>query len=190
MNTTTNASTARSDSSDTVNLIVALLDRFPEIASLRVRPADATVELTFAIRGGLKVRERTSAIETIGAHLDAYLALTGGVSALTDVTAEAAGAFGFLHVVRDVASLDRQELVVLVTLLRERFGERLVRGAPADDLSDEDTLMRDELAEHAIEAIRDPARRKSLVGFREERRVLVYVMKHRKTKRGRASINE
>ena len=40
--------------------------------------------------------------------------------------------------------------------------------------------FQDELAESAIEALRDPAQSKSLVGFREEKRVLVYFLKSQK----------
>ena len=40
----------------------------------------------------------------------------------------------------------------------------------------------DDIAEYAVEALRDPKQSKSLIGFREEKRVLVYFLKTKKAK--------
>jgi len=60
-------------------------------------------------------------------------------------------------------------------------GEALVRN-PVEDQLEEDAAVQDEIAEYAIEALRDPAQSKSLVGFREEAHVLVYFLKQKKAK--------
>jgi hypothetical protein len=50
----------------------------------------------------------------------------------------------------------------------------------ADELFDEDPAAGDEAAFAAVEALCDPEQSKSLVGFREEKRVLVYFLKSAK----------
>ena len=52
----------------------------------------------------------------------------------------------------------------------------------APEQFEEDAAMQDDVAEYAIEALRDPAQSKSLVGFREEAHVLVYFLKQKKAK--------
>ncbi len=86
----------------------------------------------------------------------------------------------FIHITRDIATFSKDELVMLVGLLSDRFGQALVRNAVPDEHPDEDPVAQEELAEHAIDALRDPAQSKSLVGFREEKHVLVYFLKSQK----------
>ncbi len=75
---------------------------------------------------------------------------------------------------------------MLGALFAERFGETLVRNPLPEDHLDADPVAQDEAALYAIEALRDPAQSKSLVGFREEARVLVYFLKsQRKAKASR-----
>jgi hypothetical protein len=66
---------------------------------------------------------------------------------------------------------------LMVALFGERFRDSLVRNPPPDDHLDADPAAQDEAAVYAIEALRDPTQSKSLVGFREEARVLVYFLK-------------
>jgi hypothetical protein len=42
------------------------------------------------------------------------------------------------------------------------------------------------MVDFALEALRDPTQQRSLVGFREEKRVLVYFVKSRKKAKARA----
>ena len=69
---------------------------------------------------------------------------------------------------------------MLTALFSQRFGEALVKSPITDEPPDEDVAAQDDLVECAIEALRDPTQQKSLVGFREEKRVIVYFLKARK----------
>jgi hypothetical protein len=92
----------------------------------------------------------------------------------------------FVHVLRDARSTTREELVLLTSLLSERFGEKLLKNPPPDEFGEEDPGAQDEFVEYALEALRDPSQQKSLVGFREEKRVLVYFLSSRKSKKAKA----
>ncbi len=81
---------------------------------------------------------------------------------------------------RDLETFSKEELELQVGFFSDRCGEALVRNPLPDDHLEADPAAEDEAALYAIEALRDPAQSKSLVGFREEKRVLVYFLKSQK----------
>jgi hypothetical protein len=165
------------ESTDTVNVIVALLVRFPEISSIVSRPADGTVKLSYVVASRLDRRAQRGLAAAITEHVGTFLELTGDEPAALEVGCEIDGAMTFVHVTRDAASFTREELMLQIALLTERFGESLLKNPPPDDPIDEDPAARDEVVDCAIDVLRDPSRQKSLVGYREEKRVLVYFLK-------------
>jgi hypothetical protein len=173
------------ESADTVNRVVALLVRFPELHSIRSNPADATLTLSFAVRERLDRAKTQALAERVGEYVRAFLDLRGESPEKIGVACERDAAVTFVNVTRDAESFSREELELLVALFADQFGQRLVRdgeNAPVDD----DPAARDELVEVALDALRDPTRRQRLVGFREEQRVLVYFVHARKRAKARA----
>ena len=168
------------ESADTVSLICALLVRFPEIASMRAMPERGTARFSFAVRKRLDRQTQRAAIGEIEDYVGAFLALAGDEPAVLEVECESDRAATFVHVTRDVDTLSRDELAMLVSLVEQRFADALVRNPVPDEQPDEDAGAQDELVEVAIEALRNPAQSKTLVGFREEKRVLVYFLKTQK----------
>lgn len=169
------------ENADTVSLVCALLARFPELASIRSTPSEGTVRLTFAVRQRLGRRAQTEAAETVADHVNAFVSLgEGGSVATLRVECEGERSMSFVHVTRDLDSFSKEELEMLCALVSSRFPETLVLSPHDEEAWDEDELVQDEAALYAIEALRDPAQSKSLVGFREEKRVLVYFLKAQK----------
>lgn len=167
------------ENSDTVSLVCALLVRYPEIASIRSMPGEGTVRFTYAVASRIDRKMQRRAIEEIEAHVDGFLSLIGERGDVK-VECESDRALSFVHVTRDLESFTKDELAMLTSFLADRFGGALVRNPVPDEHPDEDPAFQDELAEAAIDALRDPAQSKSLVGFREEKRVLVYFLKSQK----------
>jgi hypothetical protein len=174
------------ESADTVNRVVALLVRFPELHSVRSNPADATLTLSFAVRERLdRVKQRALA-DRVSEHLRAFLDLRGDVPAKIALACDRDTAVTFVNVTRDAASFAREELELLVALFADAYGDRLVRDGASAAQPDDDPAVRDELVEVALDALRDPTQRQRLVGFREEQRVLVYFVHARKRTKARA----
>lgn len=167
------------ESSDTISLVCALLVRYPEVASIRSAPGEGLIRFSFALRRRLDRAAQRSIVEQIEAHAQGFLALTREQGA-TVVECESEKGLSFVHVSRDLESFSKDELTMLTSLMAERFGAALVRNPVPDEHPDEDPAFQEELVEAAIEALRDPAQSKSLVGFREEKRVLVYFVKSQK----------
>lgn len=140
-------------------------------------PADRTVRLTFALKSRLDKRAQSALRETLEDHITGYLMLVKDEADTVGIECESDRSTTFVHVTRDTESFSKEELEMLVALFTNDFRETLVRNPlPADHL-DADPIAQDEAALYAIEALRDPTQSKSLVGFREEARVLVYFLK-------------
>jgi hypothetical protein len=165
------------ENADTVSLVCALLVRFPELASIRSMPAEGSVRLTFALRTKLDKAGQAALAEAIADHIDGYLTLAKDEAHAVRVEFEGDRATTFVHLTRDTETFSKEELELLVALMGERYRDALVRNPAPDDHIDADPAAQDEAALYAIEALRDPEQSKSLVGFREEARVLVYFLK-------------
>ena len=170
----------RVENADTVSLVCALLVRFPELASIRSMPADRTVRLTFALRQRLDRATQTSVTEAIEDHIRSFLRSFKEEPETLRFEWEGDRSMTFVHITRDLESFTKEELELQVGFFGERFGDALVRNPMPDDHIDADPAAQDEAALFAVEALRDPAQSKSLVGFREEKRVLVYFLKSQK----------
>lgn len=167
------------ENSDTVSLVCALLVRYPEIASMRCTPGEGTVQFSFAVMQRLDKATQRVLLEEIESHVEGFLALLGE-SGQVSVDCESDRPMSFVHVTRDLETFTKDELAMLTGLFTARFDGALVRNAVPDEHPDEDPALQEELVETAIEALRDPAQSKNLVGFREEKRVLVYFLKSQK----------
>lgn len=174
------------ENADTVSLVCALLVRFPELASIRSMPADRTVRLTFAIKSRLDKASQAALADTIKDHVEGYLMFAKDEPQRLSFEFESDRSTTFVHLTRDLESFSKEELELLGAIFTERFADKLVRNPLPEDHLDADPIAQDESALYAIEALRDPEQSKSLVGFREEARVLVYFLKsQRKAKASR-----
>jgi hypothetical protein len=167
------------ENSDTVSLVCALLVRYPEIASMRCTPGEGTVRFSFAVTHRLDRKTQTAVVDEIDSHVDGFLSLLGEHGEIK-VECESDRAMSFVHVTRDLDTFTKDELAMLTALFASRFGGALVRNPVPEEHPDEDPALQEELVESAIEALRDPAQSSSLVGFREEKRVVVYFLKSQK----------
>lgn len=165
------------ENADTVSLVCALLVRFPELASIRSMPAERTVRLTYAIRSRLDKRSQSELADALVDHIAGYLLLSKDEAERVEFDFESDRTTTFVHITRDLESFSKEELELVGVIFAERFAEKLVRNPLPEDHLDADPFAQDESAIYAIEALRDPAQSKSLVGFREEARVLVYFLK-------------
>lgn len=171
---------AHVENADTVSLVCALLVRFPELTSIRAGAADGTLRLTFALRQRLDRAATAALSEAIDDHVRSFLALAKEEPATLRVECEADRGLTFVNVTRDSETFSKEELELLTGFLRDRCPDALVLNPVPDDHLEADPAAEDEAASYAVEALRDPAQSKSLVGFREEKRVLVYFLKSQK----------
>jgi hypothetical protein len=174
------------ESADTVNRVVALLVRFPELHSLRSNPADATLTLTYAVERRLDRAAVRALADTIGEHVRAFHALGGEPAERIAVTAERDVDVTFVNVTRDLATFSPEELGLQSAVFVERFGDALLTNPHSEEALDDEARDGEESVELALDALRNPAQNHWLVGVREETRVLVYFVHPRKRAKVRA----
>jgi len=170
------------ENSDTASSIVSLLVRFPEISSLWSHPTDGTLRLTYVVSRRLGKVEQRQLADMLDDHVRAFVALEGRDVRMIQVRCETDQRVTFVHCTRDSASFTREELLLQIGMLGQRFGDALVKNPVEEPPDEEIAALEDEQVEHAIEAMRDPGQKRSLVGYRDDKRVMVYFVKHRKAK--------
>ena len=174
------ASRIQPENSDAVGLVVALLVRYPEIATIVSHPAAGSIVVSFVVGRRLDRRERAALHDAVVEHVHALLEVSGERAESVVVSCEADDGVTFARIARDAKTFSREELAMLTAFFADRFGDALIKSPMQDEAADDDPLAAEEVVESAIEALRDPSRQKSLVGFREEKRVLVYFLKSQK----------
>ncbi len=143
-------------------------------------PDDGTVRFTVVVSARLDRAAQSAAVAAVNEHVEGFLHLRDESPRVVRVECEADRAVTFIHLTRDLETFSKEELMLLVSLFAERFGELMVRNPVPEDHFEEDPIAQEELVDCALDSMRDPRQSKSLVGFREEKRVLVYFLKSRK----------
>jgi hypothetical protein len=180
------ASNDPTESSDAVGLVVALLVRCAEIATIASHPRAGTIVLTFVVRRRIDRTEAGALEESVAEHVRSLLDVEGEEALAPAVSCESDDGVTFVRVACQARTFNRSTLAMLRALFADRYGDALLTSPVQDDASDEDQASADELIDGAIEALRDSSRQKSLVGVREEKRVLVYFLKARKSMKAAA----
>ena len=161
------------ESNESVNLIVSLLVRHPEISRVIIKPRSAAIALFFIVRASLDAGERSRFRRTVVEHTRALGALgrSGGLE--VEVRFSAGDGLTFVEIERDGKTIGRDEIAMIVGLVAQTFGEKLVVNPPAEE-GDDDQMVQEESVVSALDAVQRGRHRKGLVGFRDERRVLIY----------------
>jgi hypothetical protein len=162
------------ESNDSVNLVVSLLVRHPELSRIIIKPRFSAIAFFFVVRAHLSKAEQLHFRRTVFDHFGALHRIDGLRSPKIAVRLVVDSDLTFVEIERDAKSLARDEISLMVGLITQFFGERLVVNPPAEDEPDDEFGSQEDAVGSALDAVRRGKQRKGLVGFREERRVLIY----------------
>ena len=156
-------------SMDGIQLVASLLMCFPEMGKVTLDSKDEGVWLDFTLKGVPTGERMQAADKLITDSLRFYHEIEGISGAKLAFYYEKRA----LHIFRDIGSLSRAEIGILVTLIKDNFGDLLLTDAFSD--IDEDVLYnQSEMIDHRIRFLRENHIRENIVGIREEGRVMVY----------------
>ena len=156
-------------SMDGIQLVASLLLCFPEMGKVTLDSKDEGVWLDFTLKGVPTEERMQAADKLITDSLRFYHEIEGISGAKLAFYYEKRA----LHIFRDIGSLSRAEIGILVTLIKDNFGDLLLTDAFSD--IDEDVLYnQSEMIDHRIRFLRENHIRENMVGIREEGRVMVY----------------
>lgn len=158
---------------NSVGLLISILVRYPELASINFDPKQQSLKFTFLATKILPETEFHRLRDLVEASLDAYWGLSRRRPAEFSFTISSFAGVSVLEMTRDVASLSQEELALVISLMKDALGDRLVvdrnDGSPDEDLS-----VQEELIQEMLEDIKEDKLEKNLIAFREEGRVLVF----------------
>lgn len=160
-------------SSSTAGLLVSILIRYPEIGALHYDPALRALKFTFMVKREVDDAELDALRSTVIDSLEAYAVLTNSGPPEVAVGRVEYGDMTMIEVTRDIRTLNAGDIAILVSLLKERFGDDLA-SEPADPLAEEEAYVQDEYIEDLLDDMKISGIDKSLIGFRDSGRVVVF----------------
>jgi hypothetical protein len=161
------------------SLLVSILIRYNEIDSIRFRAGKAQLSFSFMVRKHCNEDDIYTFKRMLISYLDTYTHLSGQRVGHLSVVSATLGEYTQIEVTRDVESLTREELSLIISLIRQHFDANLVIEADVA-LRDDERLLQEELIDDILDDVREGGPRHEIVGFRESGRVMVFT-KNRST---------
>jgi hypothetical protein len=152
-----------------VDLLIAILVRFPYIGTIHCEPETGTLRLVFLLNEPEQGFEGFA--RSFRAHLALFQQLMGRSVQASSLRMKETEQLTVLEVVRDLASITMAELRLIVQLVRDYYGESLVQEGP--DVREEDALEQEMIIEALLREHAESGQER-LTGFRENGRVLVF----------------
>lgn len=159
--------------SDGVNLLISILVRYPEVGAIDYNPETQSLKLTFMLSGIPSESEFCAAKQVISESMAAYHMLEGYDKTLADISMSTCEEVAMFKIIRDVKTLSKGEIALIITLLRDSFKNRLITDRN-DAMLEEDLLVQEELIEDMLENLKKDQAGHKLIGIREDGRVLVF----------------
>nr|WP_277998977.1 hypothetical protein [Moorella sulfitireducens] len=159
--------------SDSIGLLISILVRYPEVATINYEPGEQVLRFTFMLSRSLSgeiVREFASKFRK---SLEVFNYLEGREARTVNLKYTPYDQLTALEVQRDVATLSRDEIDLIIALVREEFASCLV-AENNDNIMEEELLIQEELIDRMLESVRGTVPERRLIAFREEGRVMVF----------------
>lgn len=156
-------------SMDSIQLVASLLICHPEFSKITLNSKDKAIMMEISVKEAPAQKVLEDGKKFIEDSLRLYHEL--------EYTRGAKFAFFYkdftIHIYRDLASFSHGEVSLILALLKERFGAIIVADDNRD--ADEDMLATQaEMIDHRIRFLKENRIVESMVGVREEGRVMVY----------------
>ncbi len=161
------------EDNNSINLLISILVRYPEVTYVNFVPDDKTLRFTFMVKGSMSEPELKRFDDSLRKAIGVYSELIGENPSIIDIKCRLLNGITFIEVHRDVSTLTQEEISLIMGLSSDFFKDSLIRDH-VEALIEEDKRAQEELIENMLEDLRASFRGRSLIGFREEGRVLVF----------------
>lgn len=162
------------NNSTSTSLIVSLLVRYPELASVTFDPESKNLQLVFVLAQPLEQETFDEFQRKTNLSLGIFLELSGREQGKIDILYINHENHAFIEIRRDVQTLSQEEIALLHDLVVAHFDELLI-SEQEDNLGEEELEVHEAIIENMLEDLKESSRPdKTLIGFREEGRVLVF----------------
>lgn len=159
--------------SDGVNLLISILVRYPEIGTINYDAETGNIRLAFMLRAILADSVYQRLEKTMSGSIAAYHMLENTSAAVSAFEMNSCDRMAMLTIVRDVATLTKGEIALIIALLRDQLKDLLVADEN-DAMQEEDLLVQEEVIDSMLANVRENRYSSGLIGIREDGRVLVF----------------
>ena len=159
--------------SDGVNLLISILISYPEIGTVSFDPQYNQLKLKFMLSAIPSQEEFSHIKKLLIDSIVAYTMLEGLPLKTSDIQLHTHDKVAMLSIVRDVHTISKDEITLIMALLREKLKSYLIFDYHVS-LSEEDLLSQEEVIETMLENIKNHSLLYGLIGIRENSRVLVF----------------
>ena len=161
--------------SDSVELLISMLVRYPEIGTINYDPETNNIKITFIMLKLIEKQVLEKFCDTLLSCLETFHYLENEDPELLEVNYSFCEDITLLEYKRDVGTLTSEEISLTILAVRESFTEYLMNESENAEAQVEDELLEDEeLIGKLLENVRYTVPGKKLIAFREEGRVLVF----------------
>lgn len=160
-------------SPDSIGLFISLLVRYPELTSINFDPETRCLRLSFLLDTVLGTAAQAQLSSKLTDSLTCHALITGVVPETIKISTLALEIYTFVEVWRDLDTITKEEINLLVELMLSEFPDKLIIES-RENLEEDDQLVQEELIGHMLDHFRIIGQTKRLSAFRENGRVLVF----------------
>jgi hypothetical protein len=159
--------------SDSVELLISMLVRYPEIGTINYDPETNNIKVTFMMLKLFEEQALEAFRQTLLSCLETLHFLEGEKPELLEVNYSFCEDVTLVDVKRDVRTLSGEEISLTIMIVRECFADFLMSDSE-DEAGGDELLQDEELIGKLLENVRYTVADKKLLAFREEGRVMVF----------------
>lgn len=159
--------------SDGVNLLISILISYPEIGTVSFDPQYNQLKLKLMLSAVPSQDEFSNIKHLLIDSIAVYNMLEGLPLKTSEIELHTYDKVAMLSIIRDVHTISKNEITMIITLLREKLKNYLIIDYNVS-LTEEDLLSQEEVIETMLENIKQHSLLHGLMGIRENGRVLVF----------------
>mgnify|MGYP005848370273 CR=1 FL=1 len=163
----------REDLTDSVGLLISILVRYPEVATINFDPDKQLLKFNFIYSQVIGDNELKNLKDKLMDSIEVYNLLEKKEVRVISISHQIFENLTLIEVLRDVGTLAQEEITLIVELFRQYLNANLVT-EQSEHFFEEDMIAQEEIIEHMLESIKGSTQDKYLFAFRDEGRVLVF----------------
>lgn len=163
----------KEDVTGSVALLISILIRYPEVATINFDPEKQVLKFTFILSKVLEFEEFEEVEDKLIKSIEVFNTLESKKVSLSIVKYHVYDNLTLIEIQRDVNTLVQEEIALIVELFRCYFPKNLIVEKD-EGIIEEELVVQEEIIEHMLESVRRAAGDKCLFAFRDEGRVLVF----------------
>jgi len=158
---------------NSMSLIVSLLIRYPEIATLSLNPDEGSFAFSFIFKRAFSPVEIKELRENLTDSLYALLELNNQQTTVLKISFHKLKGFSFLELKRDIVSFSQEEITLVTEIIGSRYAQEIIRDQE-EGIAEDEQLFQEEMIDHMLEDLKDTRQERRLIGIREEGRVMIF----------------